>query len=63
MSVCYSAWQGRVRANHQEGRNNPVDDYTEEYLLPDIALGEYFVEALVSDFAEDGIHHDEQTNR
>jgi hypothetical protein len=47
---------------HQKGCNYPVDEYAEKDLLPDVALREDLVEALVSDFAEDGIHHDEQAD-
>lgn len=47
---------------HQKGCNYPVDEYAEKYLLPDVALGEDLVETLVSDFAEDGIHHNEETD-
>jgi hypothetical protein len=57
--VCGKEW---CVAYHQKGCDDPVDKYAEENLLPDMALGEDLVETLVSNFAEDGIHHDEQTD-
>jgi hypothetical protein len=47
---------------HQKGRNYPVDKYAKENLLPDVPLGEDLVETLISNFAEDGIHHNEQAD-
>lgn len=40
-----------IATYHQEGCNNPVDDYAEEDLLPDVALGEDLMKTFVSDFA------------
>jgi hypothetical protein len=47
---------------HQKGCNYPVDEYAKENLLPDVPLGEDLVETLISNFAEDGIHHNEQAD-
>lgn len=47
---------------HEEGRNNPVDDDTEANLLPNASMAKDIVQGLVSNFAENGVHHDQQTN-
>lgn len=56
----YLTMGAREGTYHEERRNDPVDDYTEEHLPPDIALGKDLMKTLVPHLAKDRIHHDEE---
>lgn len=58
--MCVRIWGGW--RYHDERRDDPVQDDAEEDLDPDFAFAEDVVEGFELDFAEDGVHHDEQAN-
>jgi hypothetical protein len=47
---------------HDEWSEHPVDNNAEEDLVPDCLSLEDMVKSFVSDFAEDWIHHYEETD-
>lgn len=51
------AWE---ETYHEERCNDPVNNYTEEHLPPDIPLGKDFMKTLVPHLAKNGIHHDKK---
>lgn len=50
-------------AYHEERRNYPVHEDAEADLDPQATLPGEVVQGLVSNFAEDGVHHHKQTDR
>lgn len=44
------------------GSNDPVYNDAEANLLPEIPLGQELVQRLVLNLAQDGVHHDQQSN-
>lgn len=47
---------------HEKRRNNPVDKDAKEQLPPYLPVRKQLVQRLVSHLAQDGIHHDQQTD-
>lgn len=48
------------RTYHQERSHDPIDDYAEPNLYPQLFLTEGEMQCLVLYFTEDRIHHNEQ---
>lgn len=52
----------KVMTYHEKWGNDPIYDDAKQYLLPHGSLRQDLVEGLVLDFAQNRIHHDEETN-
>ena len=47
---------------HDQGSDNPVDHNAESDLHPNFSLTEDAVKSFVSDFTQDRVHHNEQSD-
>lgn len=47
---------------HEERGYNPIDEYAERNLYPNLTSPENMMQALVSNLAQNGVHHDEKAD-
>lgn len=58
--VCFH--ERELVSYHEEGCDKPVHDDAEQYLDPKTPFEGRTVKRLIPNFAQDGVHHDEQAN-
>nr|GFD55051.1 hypothetical protein [Tanacetum cinerariifolium] len=46
------------QSDHEQRRDNPVEDERDADLYPEIFVRKQQVQRFVADFAQDGVHHD-----
>lgn len=51
-----------MKPYHKERSNNPIDNYTESNLDPNLTRPENMMQTLISNLAEDGVHHNKKTD-